>query len=72
MSCITAFRPARIERNPCQAQQVQGGGAQRRHHAGTVAPIAVVVLIELGFMDPVPVLQAPIALLAFVAMLLGR
>lgn len=42
-----------------QPEQVQRGGAQRGHHAGTVAPVAVGVLMELGVADPVPALKAP-------------
>ncbi len=42
-----------------QAQQFQGCGAQRGHHAGTVAAVAVLVLVELGIADPVPAFQAP-------------
>jgi hypothetical protein len=44
---------------PSQAHQVQGGGAQRGHHAGAIAPVAVGVLMELGVADPVPTLNAP-------------
>jgi hypothetical protein len=42
-----------------QTQQVQGGGAQRGHHAGAIAPIAVGILMELGVPDSVPTLNAP-------------
>ena len=42
-----------------QAQQVQSSGAQRCHDAGTVAAVAVVVLMELGVTNPVPALDAP-------------
>ena len=44
---------------PRQAQQVQGGGAQRGHHSSAIAPVAVGVLVELGVTDPVPALNAP-------------
>jgi hypothetical protein len=40
-----------------QAHQVQGGGAQRGHDAGTIAPLAVGILVELGVPDPVPALM---------------
>ena len=40
-------------------KQVQGAGSQRGHHAGTVASVAVGVLIELVVLDLVPALDAP-------------
>jgi len=44
---------------PSQAQQVQGCGAPRDHHAGAIAPVAVGIPMELGVTDPVPALDAP-------------
>jgi hypothetical protein len=44
---------------PIQAQQVQCGGAQLGHHAGTVASVVVGVLMELGACVSVPALYAP-------------
>ena len=44
---------------PSQAQEIQGGGAQRGDHAGAIAPVTVGVLMELGVADPVPPLNAP-------------
>jgi hypothetical protein len=44
---------------PSQAQQVQGCGAQRGHRAGTITPVAVGILMELGVANPVPALNAP-------------
>lgn len=43
-----------------QAQQVEARGAQRRHHAGTVAAVAVVVLMALGVTNPAPALDTPV------------
>ena len=42
-----------------QPQQVYGCGAQCGHHAGAIAPVAVMVFSELGVTDPVPALQTP-------------
>ena len=41
-----------------QPQQVQGGCPQRGQRTGTVAPVAIGVLMERGVADPVPALQA--------------
>lgn len=41
-----------------QPQQVQGGCPQRGQRTGTVAPVAMGSLMELGVADPVPALQA--------------
>ena len=49
--------PDRAE--PSQAQQAQGCGAQRGHYAGTVAPVTVEILMELGVPHPMPALNAP-------------
>ena len=42
-----------------QAQQVQSSCAQRCHHAGTVAAVTMVVLMELGVTNLVPALDTP-------------
>jgi len=42
-----------------QPQQVHGCGAERAHHSGAIAPVAVGVFMELGVPDPVPALNAP-------------
>ena len=42
-----------------QSQEVECRSAQRGHHAGAIAAVAVVVFSELGVPDPVPAFQAP-------------
>ncbi len=42
-----------------QPQQVHRCRAQGGHHSGTVTPVAVGILMELGAFDPVPALNAP-------------
>ncbi len=46
--------------NPIQPQQVQGGCPQRGQCTGTVAPVAMGILMELGACDPVPALNVPV------------
>jgi hypothetical protein len=45
---------------PGQARQVQGCSVQSGQHAGTVAPVAVGILIELGVPDPMPSLNTSV------------
>ena len=40
---------------PNRALQVQTGGAQQGHHAGTISSAAVGDRMELGAPDPVPI-----------------
>ena len=42
-----------------QLEQVEGCRPQRCHRSGTVAPVAMVVLVQLGVTDPVPAFNAP-------------
>ncbi len=42
-----------------QSEQVEGCRSQRRHRSGIVAPVAMVVLVQLGVTDPVPAFNAP-------------
>ena len=42
-----------------KAQQIQGGGPQRGHRAGAIAPVTVGVFMQLCVADPVPALNAP-------------
>ena len=54
--CLQALSD-RVESS--QAQEIHRCGAQGCHHSSAVAAVAVVVLVELGVMDPVPALDAP-------------
>ena len=42
---------------PFESQQVQGSRLESGHRTGTVAPVAIGVLLELGIADTVPTLD---------------